>query len=279
MLLLARVLPFIVGPKIPEDEVHWKCFLLLRQIMDIVLCPFASESMSVSLKFLIDEHHRIFVSLYSKCIPKMHFLIHYPEQMLAMGPMTKSWTMRHEAKLNFFKQLTKVDNFKNIAFSMANRHQRWICYQLACGTLLSTPVECGPGLGPIQVIDEAPDIQEGLSKLMEISPNSTVFHPRWVRKDGIVYKDNVFLITGSDGLDPVFVQLDELLVIGGDMIVFIVYPCTTLFFDSHYHAYVIDINYQRTLVLNLADPHVLHGRKINGCTLCWTEVFFLIINC
>lgn len=189
--------------------------------------------------------------------------------------MTKTWTIRHEAKLNFFKQLTKMDNFKNIAFSMANHHQRWLCYELASGSLLSKPIECGPGVGPLPVHDEAPDIQEGLDKLLTISNNSMVFHPRWVRKDGILYKDNIFLITGSDGLDPIFAQLDELLVVGGDLIVFIVYPCTTLYFDSHYHAYVIERQAKRVLISDLRDHNVLHGRKIDGLLYVGLKYFFV----
>ena len=99
--------------------------------------------------------------------------------MLAVGPMTKSWTIRHEAKLNLFKQLTKLDNFKNIALSMANRHQQWACYELSSGRILSKPVECGPGIGPKQACEETP---EGLSSLINIT---SVFHPHWVCKDGI----------------------------------------------------------------------------------------------
>lgn len=275
MLMMCRILPFIIGQKVPENDLNWKCFLLLRQIIDIVLCPLASESMSTSLKFLINEHHNLFMSLYSKCTPKMHFLVHYPEQMLTVGPMNKTWTIRHEAKLNYFKQLTKMDNFKNIAYSMANRHQRWICYELASGNLLSKSIECGPGVGPRQFLDEALDVQEGLNRLFTISPNSSVFHPQWVRRDGILYKDKAFLITGSDGLDPFFVQLDEILVLSGDLIVFCVYPCSTLYFDCHYHAFVVEIQTQRVLVSDLADPNVLHGRKVNGQTYIGLKYFFV----
>ena len=275
MLLLCRILPFLIGQKVPQGDTHWECFLLLQQIIDNVLCPFTSVSMSASLKFLINEHHRLFMSLHSKCIPKMHFLVHYPEQVLAFGPMTKSWTIRHEAKLNFFKQLTKLDNFKNIAFSMANRHQRWVCYELSSGSLLSNCIDCGPGEGPRLVCDELPDIREGLSKLLEISPHSTVFHPRWVRKDGILYKDNAILITGSDGLDPIFGRLDELLVVGGDIIIFVVNPCITLCFDDHYHAYVLDLQPHRVLISHLADHNVLHGRNINGHMYVRLKYFFI----
>ncbi len=44
MLLLLRILPFLVGEKIPESDLYWECFLLLRQIVDIVLSPIVSKN-------------------------------------------------------------------------------------------------------------------------------------------------------------------------------------------------------------------------------------------
>ena len=83
MLLLVQILPFLIGSKVPESDRNWKCFLLLRKIMEIVFCPVVTNGMADSLKILISEHHAAFVSLYpSRFIPKMHFLIHYPEQIL-----------------------------------------------------------------------------------------------------------------------------------------------------------------------------------------------------
>ena len=123
MLLLVRILPFLIGDKVSEDnDPHWYCFLLLRKIFDIVLCPVVSNNLCSSLKLLINEHHSQFIALYGcgSYIPKMHFLIHYPEQMKAIGPMVRAWTIRHEAKLNFFKQSSRLANFKNIALSLAN---------------------------------------------------------------------------------------------------------------------------------------------------------------
>lgn len=49
---------------------------------------------------------------------KMNFLVHYPAQMKAVSPMVRTWTIRHEAKFNFFKQAAHIANFKNIAFSL-----------------------------------------------------------------------------------------------------------------------------------------------------------------
>ena len=145
MLLLLHILPFLIGSKVPESDCNWKCFLLLRKIIEIVFCPVVTHSMADSLKILIIEHHEAFVSLYPSCfIPKMHFLIHYPEQMLHVGPMVRTWTIRHEAKLNFFKQATGTSSFKNITLSLANHHQRLACYKMYTGNLLHSRLEFGP---------------------------------------------------------------------------------------------------------------------------------------
>lgn len=53
MLLLIQILPFLVADKIPEKEDHWVCFLLLRKIVDIVLCPVVSDALCSSLTLLI----------------------------------------------------------------------------------------------------------------------------------------------------------------------------------------------------------------------------------
>jgi len=63
MLLLLRILPFLVGDKTPESDCYWECFLLLRQIVDIVVSPTLSEGLCVTLKCLVEKHHTYFVSL------------------------------------------------------------------------------------------------------------------------------------------------------------------------------------------------------------------------
>ena len=80
MLVLIRVLPFLIADKILENDDHWRCFLLLRKIVDDVLCPVASENLCSSLKLTIREHHTLFVHLYGPAtlIPKMHFFASLP---------------------------------------------------------------------------------------------------------------------------------------------------------------------------------------------------------
>lgn len=173
MLQLIRILPFLIGDKIPEDNENWLCFLLLRKIVDIVLSPILNEDICISLKRFIEEHHKKFIVLYGSeaFIPKLHFMLHYPEQITAVGPMVRTWTIRHEAKLNFFKQASHLLNFKNVSYALANRHQRWICHELACGKLISNFLECGPsasGVGVTKVGDKPREIQE---RLFTIEPH------------------------------------------------------------------------------------------------------------
>ena len=63
MALLLRVLPFIVGERIPENDLKWKCFLLLRKIVEIVLSPIVSTNLCSSLQLLIRDHHSLLASM------------------------------------------------------------------------------------------------------------------------------------------------------------------------------------------------------------------------
>lgn len=56
--------------------------------------------------------------------------------------------MRFEAKHNYFKKLVeKINNFKNITYSLARRHQALQAYlrQASAGNFLRNSLEVGPG--------------------------------------------------------------------------------------------------------------------------------------
>ena len=99
--------------------------------------------------------------------------------------------MRHEAKLNFFKQASHLINFKNVEHAPSHHHQRWMCYHLASGRLINASLECEPsfsGSGITLVKDETQDIQEKLNLiLLQLGMEALVYHPKWVCKNGILY--------------------------------------------------------------------------------------------
>ena len=78
-----------------------------------------------------------------------------------MGPLVRAWCMRFEAKHHYFKKLsTVIGNYTNLPFTLAMRHQQWLCYQLQSANhesgFLEKGVEVGPGTGsmlfPLTVI-------------------------------------------------------------------------------------------------------------------------------
>jgi hypothetical protein len=218
--------------------------------------------MAISLKILIIEHHQTVMSLYRSCfIPKRHFLTHYPEQMLQVGAMVRTWTIRHEAKLNFFKQTTGTSSFKNITLSLANHHQRLACYEMSNGNLLHSRLECGPmSTAHIELIDEEDLIQTFIvEQIPGVCMNTLVSRPNWVYRDGVTYKNNnAYVIIGHDGTDPVFAIIDGLIVIGGDMVLFLIRKCNVCYFDDHFHAYVVDHTTQQSVTVDLLDRNVYH---------------------
>ena len=223
MLTLIRHLPFIVGALIPEGDKHWACFLLLRKIVDIIMSPILPESISATLCLLIQEHHSMFVALYGK----ENFIL--CSTILLKFLMLAQWFVRGPCAMSFFKKASRLANFKNVAQSVVNRHQRWFCYQLASSTgFLDPMLECGPSVGGHSnhslLKEKVNSLQTKIVRVLPgVSLDSAVFRPTWVRREGVVYKaNNCFLISGSDGLDPLFVKLDELLVISGNTLLFVV---------------------------------------------------------
>ena len=71
----------MIGQNIPENDDCWIAFLLLRYIMNYILVPVLEPDCVGHLKSQIKDHHESLNVLYPGCsiIPKMHYLIHYPE--------------------------------------------------------------------------------------------------------------------------------------------------------------------------------------------------------
>lgn len=83
MWCMGRYLPLIVGDLIPEDNEYWQNFLLLLDIIDYIFAPTCNNTIVAYLHFLIEAHHMEFKRLYpeNSIIPKMHYMIHYPEMI------------------------------------------------------------------------------------------------------------------------------------------------------------------------------------------------------
>lgn len=131
---LLRLLPFLIGPKIPEHEPVWQVLLDLKQIVELVVSPVHSEESIAYLESKISDHRQRYQEVFpnNKLLPKHHYIEHYPQLIQLFGPLVGLWTIRFEAKHSFFKKIMKHTScFKNVPLSLAVKHQFMIGYHLS----------------------------------------------------------------------------------------------------------------------------------------------------
>lgn len=102
----------------------------LLKILTIATAIEVTEETVSILSLLVHDYLVAFNSLYPNSItPKLHYMLHLPRQMLLFGPLRHQWCMRFEAKNAYIKSLIGK-NFKNIAYTVAERHQNYMCLRL-----------------------------------------------------------------------------------------------------------------------------------------------------
>lgn len=114
--LLAYILPLIIADYIPNDCPYFENYLILLEASSIIFSPCPSKTMIDYLQICIEEYLESFQTLYEKTlIPKQHFLTHYPNLLMKYGPLIHFWSMRMEAKHQYFKEIVhNMRNYKNI---------------------------------------------------------------------------------------------------------------------------------------------------------------------
>lgn len=146
MLILLKILPFILND---IDSEYVKFILKLIQIVQIILAPVISLGTVLRLRYMIEQHLHQFKELFSESsiIPKQHYMLHLPSQIISFGPLVKIMCMRFEAKHSYFKQWASKLNFKNVCKLLVNHNQILECCQNEIGTehsIFASERESGP---------------------------------------------------------------------------------------------------------------------------------------
>ncbi len=241
MITLAVELPFLIGDKVPENDERWKAFLLLLRICQIIISPSISPDTVEYLRQLIEEKLICFSQLYPNetIIPKQHYMIHYPSQILRSGPLIHSWTMRHEAKLSFIKRASRRGNFKNVCLTAAKKHQLWQCQKLQSDNFLHCEVESSPKPKLSSYNEEEECIQQKLRQLFPSDLQDLIIrHHKWVSVQSSKYTRGVFVLIEYDLIEPVFGKVVDLLEINGTIMLSLE-KHKSLFFDVHFNSFVV----------------------------------------
>lgn len=82
MWLLGRLLPLMVGRYVPNHDKHWECYSLLLKILVIATAVEVTEDTVSTLSLLIEDYLFRYNSLYPGTMtPKLHYLLHLPQQL------------------------------------------------------------------------------------------------------------------------------------------------------------------------------------------------------
>lgn len=125
-LCLILHLPFILYPFKEKLQPIWLAVESLLQIIQILLSDEVDNAIDLKrLSELITTHLSCYIDFFKQLLkPKHHFLLHYVMVIKLMGPVVRFWSLRMEAKHQFFKRIVcKTKNFINIKKSLAYKHQ------------------------------------------------------------------------------------------------------------------------------------------------------------
>ena len=125
---LLKLIPILLKDRIedPANNSVWKLVLSLREIVMYICAPSITTDQVAELQSLIEDYMLERVAMFpeQKLRPKHHYLLHYPQLIIQLGPMIRLWTMRFESKHTFFKECArKLKNFKHLTLTLAGRHQ------------------------------------------------------------------------------------------------------------------------------------------------------------
>lgn len=85
------------------------------------------------LKSLIKAHHKFYVSFFKQLKPKHHFMVHYPNLILKIGPISQVWCMRLEGKHRELKRYSNsTTSRKNLPLSLLLKQQLKFSARVVC---------------------------------------------------------------------------------------------------------------------------------------------------
>lgn len=234
---LLRLLPFLIGSKIPSDEPVWDVLMVLKEIVELVVSPMHTRESLGYLDSKISEHRHKFLNCFpnERLLPKHHFLEHYPELLEAYGPLLALWSMRFESKHGFFKNVVRhTRNFKNVLCTLATRHQLMMAYYSYTDRNAPSLTVSKVSTVPVDLLHTA--VQEVLrdkvpnQTLVELSSN--------VVYNGVRYRIEMILSCGSTGGLPDFVEISQILILEKSVSFIVKSLCS--WYDEHLRSYYLE---------------------------------------
>ena len=234
VLCLTRYLCLIIGDLVEENDEHYELLKYLRRILDVLSCRWVKKSNTSYFKYLIKQHHELYMSLYGDLKPKFHFLIHYPEQLLQLGPCFDYSTMRFESRHRPVKSIVQSTSSK-----------RNLLYTVAIKQSLAA-------FKNIQTYNIGEKIKIKSNDIIEVEilkNNKNIKMLKEVDVNGITYKVGMFLVTHIFKSLKLFGKIKSIVNVG-DNLYFTTEQYKEVYFDEHFHSYAIERSSSEDLSLS-----------------------------
>lgn len=232
---LIRLLPLLIGHCVPEGDDTWEILMLLKDIIELAVAPRHTEETLHFMECKISEHRWLLQSTFSgfQLKPKHHYLEHYPYLVRKFGPLCDIWTMRFEGKHKFFKKaIRNAQNFKNVAMTLATKHQKAVSYHLDCSAFFKPSVEM-TRVTPVLIASFPLNVQRVLTQ--DFAKIDSVLVVSSVCIDGIMYHPGMILCFGSCSGLTKFAQIEKI-VAANTEIMFICHKMTA-WYSEHLRSY------------------------------------------
>ena len=277
MKCLMLYFPLLIGDKVEEEYEYWDLLLQILEIFKLVSAPKISKMATFYLRSKIEDHHVLFLRLFPdrKLTPKQHNCTHYPRAIRRLGPLSQYSVMRMEGKHKELKKWAKAsNNFKNIAKTLAERHQQAQGFRFLMNQDISSrSIKLGN-----QVVVKASTFEncDEVVKALGCPPDQDVIVVTSAEINGYTYRPNVKVLL-SWTCEPQFANVDQMVIADGRLKL-IVKPWTTPHFHQHYHAYAVKESSHPVEVKvpeNLFDHKPLHTVK---CYDVRNPVWFIVTH-
>lgn len=244
---LLRLLPFLIGHRVPENEPAWVVLMVLKDIVELVVALVHTDESISYLESKIVEHRQRYQELFScvRLLPKHHFLEHYPQMIRYFGPLSAVWTMRFEAKHRFFKQIVKHTScYKNVPLTLASKHQLMISFHISSPSYGKCNLDAHHASPvPVDLLKE--DVCQAIRS--KHPGTCEVYLAKNVSVIGITYSEGMIVTHGSTSGLPEFTEIIQMCVINENLFLIVKVLCG--WYNEHYRAFELSMSPSREIKL------------------------------
>ena len=224
-------------------------------------------------RWMIGEYLQGFAALYpDQFVPKHHYLVHLPRQIIDFGPLRNVWCMRYEGKHSYFKQLIgRSKSFKNVPKTLAVAHQEALCLQLVgnYNRADSSYLYAGDEYKGVTIVSNTDECYRHVAELLLHNGDQMLqlCRARRVVVGGCTYKAGVTVLRLNEDQNhlPRFGKVVDI-VIHDATVFLLIAELTTETYCSLFHAYQV-LPSQKNFIVDVASlvyPNTLHSVILNN---------------